>query len=171
VRRHHLWLGLSGLTLFACLVLPLAGVLPRDSTTRYIFLWPPYLYGAALCVVAAAPLRVSSVVIQVLSFVYVIAAVVFTLVAPPIGVIGLTTSLTVTAIVGNGNSEARLALATVAIGALSTAWFVVVDAVPSLLYPQPTQLPLVASLGVLLSGLAWCFSLRGDAMPRAIVRA
>ncbi|HEV7557323.1 MAG TPA: hypothetical protein VGO00_17770 [Kofleriaceae bacterium] len=176
-RRYRPVLGVSGLTLFICLLLPFARTCRRDEVELTLpTLWAPYLFGALFCVLSAvrSPRATRAVVrlLHTVSYLFVGGAVLVTLWAPAIGLIELVVAAIITIALGNNPRESRLAATTIIIGALWTAWFAFLSTFEDSLYG--VRVALVASVGILGSALLWRYDIAlgrpEEPVPRAVAR-
>jgi len=176
-RRHRPFLGVSGLTLFICLFLPFMRVCQHDELALALPpFWAPYFFGALLCVLSAVlsprATRVVIVLLHCLSYLFITGALVLSALVPPLGPVELVIAVAITIALGNTTRESRIAAATIIIGGLSTIWFAILCTIPDALYGVVVSL--VASIGVLGSGVLWRYDIAADKpeepVPRAVAR-
>jgi hypothetical protein len=151
--------GLSGLALFACMFLPAVNgchdaVMPYEAPP---FL-PPYLYGLVFALIALSRtprgVALGVLALRTLGSVIVIGSVLLVVIAPPLGIIELLVGGVLVSVVGlHGTSEARLAAAGVAVGALSAVWFGCWALTPVAL--TGVYASLASAVGLLLGCAGW----------------
>jgi len=173
-RQARPLVGLSGLMLFVCMFLPAVRGCDAPMTPLEVppFL-PPYLYGGVFAMLAvwrtARGLGLGVALLRALSLIVVLGSIVVIVLAPPIGAVELLLGCALLAIVGLvGSSEARIAVAGVAVGLICVVWFGFWMMTPEALIG--VHLALASSIGLLVGCLGWFRELHTLSvvdMPRA----
>jgi len=158
-RRHRRMTVPGGLLLFACLFLPAVKGCnePVYPLTLPMF-WHPYIYGAVLALGALFPtvrgMRRTVVALRVLACLTILGSAVLATFTGAIAFLELLAGGILLGAIGrHGYVERRVALTTIAIGALSLVWFGLWAASPGAMIG--VYVSAIGSAGTLVGGLVW----------------
>jgi hypothetical protein len=178
IRRHRRVIGLSGILLFACMFLPAIDACGTVRPYELPPLAPPYLYGLVFALIAMSRTRRRLVhgiaALRGLSVLVIFAGLVVTAITPQIGVPEIALAVGLLVIFGGArarNGEARVAVATIALAAVTMMWFAVWCFDDGAL--AGVYLSLASAGGLLLGGVLWWRELAARAprdVPPAVAR-
>ncbi|HEY5945779.1 MAG TPA: hypothetical protein VIV40_09820 [Kofleriaceae bacterium] len=158
-RRHRRITGPAGLLLFVCLFLPaVKGCNETVYPMSMPMFWHPYIYGLVLALATASVtvrhLHYTVLALRILAWLTVVGSAVFVVFAGGVALVELIVGALLLAAIGSrGVSERRVAVTTIAIGALSLLWFGLWVATPDAMVG--VYLSAAASVGLLAGGLVW----------------
>lgn len=158
-RRHRRITGPSGVLLFACLFLPaVKGCNEAVYPMSMPMFWHPYIYGAVLALGTATAtvrhLHYTVLALRILAWLTVIGSAFLIMFAGGIAVVELIVGVLLLGAIGKrGCSERRVAVTTIAIGAVSLLWFGLWVVTPDAMVG--VYVSALASVGLLGGGLVW----------------
>jgi hypothetical protein len=158
-RRHRRITGPSGALLFVCLFLPaVKGCNEAVYPMSMPMFWHPYIYGLALALgsatVTVRHLHYTVLALRILAWLTVIGSAFLIVVAGGIALVELVVGVLLLGAIGRrGCSERRVALTTIAIGALGLLWFGLWVVTPDAMIG--VYVSAFASVGLLGGGLVW----------------
>ena len=158
-RRHRRITGVSGVVLFVCLFLPaVKGCNETVYPMSMPMFWHPYIYGLVIALgtvtVTVRHLHYTVLALRILAWLTVIGSAFLIVFAGGVALVELIVGALLLGAIGKrGCSERRVALTTIAIGAISLLWFGLWVATPDAMVG--VYVSAFASVGLLGGGLVW----------------
>jgi hypothetical protein len=158
-RRHRGITGPAGLLLFVCMFLPaVKGCHEPVYPMAMPMFWHPYIYGLVIALgtatVTVRHLHYTVLALRIVAWLTIIGSAFLIAVAGSVALAELVVGVLMLAAIGKrGCSERRVAVTTIALGAVSLLWFGLWVVTPDALVG--VYVSVLASGGLLVGGLVW----------------